>query len=415
MKPLPKLSGIRFDRNEWAGAFGDIGTDLPLLIMLIIACDLSAASVLTIFGVMQIVAALAYRIPMPVQPLKAVAALAIASAGTAGKIPASVIYGAGFGIGAVMLLLTLTGLIERLGRIIPKAVIRGIQLGLGIKLGLIALTKYVYIPDDGTWGILLAVTAFIVATILFGNRKYPASLIIIGLGLIYAFSTSVDLSTFQSSFGFSLPAVHAVQFSDIYEGLLWAGFAQIPLSLGNSIYATRQLADDYFPQAKVTERKIGLSYSLINLVCPFFSGVPVCHGSGGIAGHYAFGGRTGGSVIIYGCMFLMLGLFFSAGFTNVIQVFPFQILGVILLFEGFVLIRLIRDLLPVRHEFVVALLIGAVAQIPRYGFLFGLVGGIVVLRGIELARSRTARPDCAAKKALSSTSQDNASPHHEKV
>jgi len=406
MKLLPKLSGIRFDRNEWAGAFGDIGTDLPLLILLIVACDLSAASVLTIFGLMQIVAALSYRIPMPVQPLKAVAALAIAAAGTGHKIPPAVIYGAGFGIGAVMLLLTLTGLIERLGRIIPKAVIRGIQLGLGIKLGLIALRKYVYIPDDGTWGILLAVTAFIVAALLFGNRKYPASLIIIGLGLIYAFSTRVGLGTFQSSFGFSLPSLHSVGFSDIYEGLLWAGFAQIPLSLGNSIYATRQLAADYFPKSNVTERKIGLSYSLINLVCPFFSGVPVCHGSGGIAGHYAFGGRTGGSVIIYGCLFLMLGLFFSSGFGNVIHVFPFQVLGVILLFEGFVLVRLLRDVMPVRHEFAVALLVGAVAQIPRYGFLFGLVGGIIVIKAIEMARSRSENPQSAGKKRTAAVEKE---------
>jgi len=117
--------------------------------------------------------------------------------------------------------------------------------------------------------------------------------------------------------------------------------------------------------------------------------VPVCHGSGGMAGHYAFGGRTGGSVIIYGGLFLTLGLFFSGGFAEVIHVFPKPILGVILLFEGLVLIRLVRDIAPVRHELVIAILLGGVAQVPRFGFLAALVGGIVVMKVIELVRSRS--------------------------
>ena len=31
------LISIRFDRNEVAGAFGDIGTDLPLIVAMILA------------------------------------------------------------------------------------------------------------------------------------------------------------------------------------------------------------------------------------------------------------------------------------------------------------------------------------------------------------------------------------------
>src|SRR5213594_4286235 len=71
----PATGGIRFDRNELSGAFGDVGTDLPLIFGLILAARLDTASVLVLFGAMQLVTALAYRMPMPVQPLKAMAAL----------------------------------------------------------------------------------------------------------------------------------------------------------------------------------------------------------------------------------------------------------------------------------------------------------------------------------------------------
>jgi hypothetical protein len=76
------------------------------------------------------------------------------------------------------------------------------------------------------------------------------------------------------------------------------------------VLATRQLAEDLYPRRGVTAKQIGLTYSLMNLVNPFISGLPVCHGSGGMAGHYAFGGRTGGSVILYGAFYLTLGLIF---------------------------------------------------------------------------------------------------------
>src|SRR5207244_13163604 len=61
---------IRFDRNELSGAFGDMGTDVPLIIGVALASHLDGASVLIMFGVMQILNGIASRMPMPVQPLK---------------------------------------------------------------------------------------------------------------------------------------------------------------------------------------------------------------------------------------------------------------------------------------------------------------------------------------------------------
>lgn len=113
----------------------------------------------------------------------------------------------------------------------------------------------------------------------------------------------------------------------------------------------------------------------MNLINPFFGGVPTCHGSGGMMGHYAFGGRTGGSVIIYGLIFLTLGLFFSGSFQHVVQIFPLPVLGTLLLFEGLRLILLARDLMEEKTELAITVLVGLMAVGLPYGYLVGMVVG----------------------------------------
>lgn len=367
---------IRFSTNEWSGAFGDLGTDLPLLVGMILAAHLDAASVLTLFGVMQILTALRYRIPMPVQPLKAMAALVIAQ-----KIPGNVLYGAGLAIGIVMLLLTVTGLVDWVARIIPKAVVRGIQLGLGLQLASIALKDYA--GRDGVNGWLLAAVGFATTIVLIGKRKMPSALVLIGLGCAYAFLFRLAPSDLVTAAGWRTPSWHNPSGSDVWTGFLVLALPQIPLSLANSILATRQIAEDFFPERHITVRDISLTYAAMNLLNPFGSGVPTCHGSGGMAGHYAFGGRTGGSVIIYGALYLVLGLFFRRGFDRVVQVFPMPILGVLLLFEALTLILLVRDLSHIPSEFFVAVLVGLIAAHVPYGYLVALIAGTLILFAIK--------------------------------
>jgi MFS superfamily sulfate permease-like transporter len=115
----------------------------------------------------------------------------------------------------------------------------------------------------------------------------------------------------------------------------------------------------------------------MNLVNPFLGGIPTCHGSGGMAGHYAFGGRTGGSVVIYGAIYLVLGLLFGPGFQTVVHVFPLPILGVLLFFEAVTLLALARDLAGSAPDFLLAVLVGVVASAVPYGYLVGLVTGLL--------------------------------------
>ncbi|TGE16148.1 transporter [Hymenobacter elongatus] len=368
--PAP-VRRIRFDRNELAGAFGDLGTDLPLLIGVIAASGVDSAGLLIVFGLLQMFSGLWYGMPMPVQPLKAFAALVIAQ-----KIPGRIIFGGGLAIGVSMLLLSVTGLIDALARLIPKPVVRGIQFGLALQLATLALKEYV--PADGTAGYALAAAAFVVTVLLLGNRRWPAALVVIALGVLYALVFKLDLATAQRAIGLHLPAWHVPQRADIITGAILLALPQIPLSLGNSILATRQVIHDHYPERQVTVRQISLTYALMNVVAPFFGGFPVCHGSGGMVGHYAFGARTGGSVVLYGCLFLVLGLFFSQGFAEVVQIFPLPILGVLLLFEALTLATLLRDLATSKADLTVALLVGVLCSGLPYGYLVGLVIGTAV-------------------------------------
>jgi xanthine/uracil/vitamin C permease (AzgA family) len=362
---------IRFDRNELGGSFGDIGTDLPLIIGMILACKLDTASTLIMFGAMQVLTGIIYGMPMPVQPLKAMAVIMISQ-----KLGGNVLYGAGLSIGIIMLVLSTTGLLSWLGRLIPLCVVRGIQLGLGLSLSTLALKTYVL--GGGVEGYMLAGVCFIIILFLLGNRKYPAALAVIAIGAIWAVAFKLDIYKISHAIGISLPGFFIPARSDILQGLCVLVLPQIALSLSNSIIATKQTANDLFPEKKISIGKIGLTYSVMNLINPFFSGIPTCHGAGGMAGHYAFGGRTGGSIVIYGSLYLVAGLFFSRGFEEVIKMFPLPVLGVVLLFEGISLMSFVKDIAGSKADLLVALLVAVCSLCIPNGFAIGLIIGTIV-------------------------------------
>jgi hypothetical protein len=364
---------VRFDRNEFSGAFGDLGTDFPLIAGMILVGGLDAASVLILFGAMQVLTGFVYGLPMPVQPLKAMAVIVITQ-----KVSGNVLYGGGLAIGLLMLLMTLSGLIDWLGRAVPKSVVRGIQLGLGLQLASLALKDYV--PADGWPGYALAAAAFVLTLLLLGNRRFPPAPLLIVLGVAYALAFKLDPGALAGSIGFRLPRLHQPSLQDVLTGLVVLALPQIPLSLSNAILATRQVAADLFPERGVTVRQVSLTYAAMNLINPFFGGVPTCHGSGGIAGHYAFGARTGGSAVIDGLLYLILGLFFSAGFHQAINLFPKPVLGVILFFEALVLMRLVRDMTAAVKDFSIVLLVGLIAFGLPYGYVIGLVIGWILVK-----------------------------------
>jgi xanthine/uracil/vitamin C permease (AzgA family) len=280
-------------------------------------------------------------------------------------------------VGVVMLVLTVTRLIEWLARVVPKTVVRGIQFGLGLQLATLALKNYV--QADGAAGYMLAAVSFVIVIALMGNRRFPAALIVIALGIIYALVLKVDFRVLSQGAGFRLPHVYSLTRQDLLTGLIVLAIPQIPLSLGNSILATRQIAEDFFPERPLTVRTISFTYSLMNLVNPWFGGVPTCHGSGGMAGHYTFGARTGGSVVIYGCLYLTVGLFFSGCFAQLIQMFPQPVLGVLLAFEGLAMLLLVRDIASSKADLLIAMLVGLMAAGLPNGYAIGLIVGTALV------------------------------------
>lgn len=361
----------RFDRNEWSGSFGDIGTDLPLLVAMIAAAGLDSAPVFIVFGLLQIASGVLYGLPMPMQPLKAMAVLVITQ-----KLGGDVLAGGGLAIAAVMLLLSLSGALEKLARLIPHSVVRGMQLGLGFSLVSLALKTYV--PAGGVSGYVLAAIALVLIVLLWGNRRFPPALPVIGLGTAYALLVEGHAAPFTAGLGFSLPGLNFPGWENIMLGFWLLALPQLPLSLGNSVIATRQTVNDLYPQRPVTLRGIGLTYSAANLVAPLFGGVPVCHGCGGLAGHHGFGARTGGSVVIYGGMYVALGLIFGQAADQVVRLFPQPVLGVVLLFEAVLLMRLARDTASDSREFLIALLVGALAFGLPHGFAVAMIVGTAV-------------------------------------
>lgn len=372
---MPVLIKPRFDRHELAGAFGDIGTDLPLIAGILLATRLEPAGVFISFGLAQIASGLLYGLPMPIQPLKAMAVVVIAGQATGGQFQL-----AGLMIGALMLGLTFSGLLDRLQKLIPVLVVRGIQAGLGIALARTALGLS---GREGTWGWVAAAVAVTALIWLRGHRHMPGALLVVGTGALWAAFTRIDWTTLAHGFGWVAPTPAALPWNQWLIAFTLLVLPQVPLSLSNSVIATQRTVSDLFPDRPVSLRSIGRSYGLINLLSPWLGGIPMCHGCGGLAGYYALGARTGGSVIIYGSLYLVVGALFSGAFQEVLRAFPAPVLGAVLLVEAGVLLLLLRE---VPRNPLALSLAGAVALICVFapqGYLTGMIVGCLLFYSLR--------------------------------
>ena len=376
MTDAPLAPRVRLDRHELAGAFGDIGTDLPLIVGLIAFCGLDPASVCIVFGLLQMATGFVYGIPMPVQPLKAMAAIMLAQ-----KLSPGTLAAGGIVIGATMLALAATRSLDWLARIVPPAVVRGIQLGLGLVLARLALGEYA--GADGARGYVLMSVALLALLLLRKQHRVPGPLVVILIGVAYAFLHGLSAPAGGTLMGLSLPRFGVPTRDEFARGALLLALPQLALSLGNSVLATSQATRDLFPARAVGVTRIGFTYGLMNVIAPFFGGIPVCHGCGGLAGFHAFGARTGGAPILYGAMFVIIGLLFAPGFATVVRLFPMPILGTVLLMESVSLMLLVGDVATDRRQLWIALLVGAaVIGLPN-GYVVGLVGGTLIAHAVK--------------------------------
>ncbi len=122
----------RFDRMEWAGAFGDLGTLIPFVVAYIAVVKMDPFGVFFSLGTSMLASGLYYRTPFPVQPMKAIGAVAATQAAQTATITQNTIYGAGLVTGLAWLVLGLTGAARHVGRWAPRPVVVGIVFGLGL-------------------------------------------------------------------------------------------------------------------------------------------------------------------------------------------------------------------------------------------------------------------------------------------
>ena len=325
-----RIGEFEFNRRELAGAMGDFGTLLPLAAGYIAVCGLDPAGFLVTMGLVNVALGLIYRLPMPLEPKKVVAVVAIAE-----RWSPALIYTTGWTLGLIWLVLALSGLVERLVVLIPPAVVRGIQLALGVTLALAGLRMM------STWWVM-GLVAVAMALLLRENRHLPAAiaLVLLGLGVIIWQGRGDEVLRF----GFRLPPLTWPRSDLVISGLLGAGLAQIPLTLTNATIATAALIRDYFPDKAVPERKLVLNMGVMNVIACFFGGMPMCHGAGGLAGQYYFGARTGGASILEGLIEIGMGLFLADSLLGLFQTFPQAILGGMMVLVAWQLARRVVQL-----------------------------------------------------------------------
>ena len=320
----------RFNRFEWAGAFGDLGTLIPFIVGYVSVVGMDPCGVLFAFGLGMVASGSHYGTPFPVQPMKAIGAIATAQAGNA-AITANAVGAAGLVTGVLWLLLGATGLAKRLSTWVSNAVASGLVLGLGFGLLLAAIRMMA----DG-W--LLAGAALTGTLLLLTRPAVPAMLLLIvfgaGAALFQDPALARELRAIEPQWRLPAFTLAGLSWADLAAGALLLALPQMPLTLGNAVIATTRENNRLFPDRPVSERKLMLSTGVMNLGSAVLGGVPMCHGAGGMAGHVRFGARTGGALIILGAILLSLAVFFSESIQTLFRMFPAPILGVILFLAG---------------------------------------------------------------------------------
>ncbi|XP_074280467.1 molybdate transporter 1-like [Silene latifolia] len=402
-------------KSKWGelnGAMGDLGTFIPIVLALTLARNLDLGTTLIFTGVYNIVTGAIYGVPMPVQPMKSIAAVAIANPDFG--IPE--IMAAGICTGGILFVLGVTQLMQLVYWLIPLSVVRGIQLSQGLSFAMSAV-KYIRSNQDfvksksvgdrpwlGLDGLLLAIICACFIILVNGGGKeretddeynlgnngndkgektgfrrvlyaLPSAFIIFMLGVILAIATGPK--EIGKGFKFGPSSIHFVNISKQAwkDGFLKGTIPQLPLSVLNSVIAVCKLSADLFPEKDFTATSISATVGMMNLVGCWFGAMPCCHGAGGLAGQYKFGGRSGGCVALLGTAKLILGIVLGGSIIKLLDQFPVGVLGVLLLFAGLELAMACRDMNTKEESFVMLLVtaVSLVASGASLGFLCGII------------------------------------------
>lgn len=317
------------------------------------------------FGVFALVTALIYRRPVPVQPMKVVAAVAIA-----GGLSAEGVSGSGLLLGVVLLVLALFGLVGRLGRLIPETVMNGVQLGVGLYLAMAGIELVV----GEVWLGIIALSAVLLMQL--SPLRPAAALLVLSAAAAWGVSQApqaldrLDLGLFLPVF--ALPGLDGLRQAGL-EALL----PQLALTLTNATVITAAIAAEYFPRDRdrITPDRLALSTGALNLLLAPLGAIPMCHGAGGLVVQHRFGARTGLAPAIFGISCLLLGLFLGPNALLLLASLPMAAVGALLVVAGvdLAITRRLRRASPDRLLVITLTGLACVAGNVALGLLVGIL------------------------------------------
>ncbi|OUJ18432.1 Sulfate permease, MFS superfamily transporter [Methanonatronarchaeum thermophilum] len=313
--------------------------------------DISLPHVLFVFAVFQVVWGVWYGFPVSVEPMKALAALAIA--GTIGYGELAV---AGLLLGVILLVVGVTNTLEKTRKWIGEPVIRGVQFAVGLLLFETGLELTIADPGFAVVGIVIVLVLGVL------GFKQVTAITILVLGIL----TALYLTGFPSPQLPGLPDIPAL--TDSFTWSMAEGvFAQFAMTIGNAALATSLMLQDFY-KADISPDQLSSSMGVMNLTSIPLGGIPMCHGCDGVAGKYKFGAETGGTNIIIGLFYLIAGFFIT---STLLQAFPIAILGVLLLIIAFTLGKNILK----STDYKIPILIGALTILTNLGiaFIIGII------------------------------------------
>jgi sulfate permease, SulP family len=322
----------RLALRELSGGFGDVGMLVPLAVGLIAVNGLNATAVFGGAGLLYIATALCFRVPVPVQPLKAFAAAAIALQLDAATIAAGALMMAG-----TMATLACLGVADRLAARFPMVLVRGIQVSVSLLLAKAAVELAEkgnwpgLAPIDPTLSLALAAAACAFLLACRDSSLLPGSLIVLATGVVVGLLAGGPPGGLQAGpgpVGLGVP-----QGADLAVALTGLLLAQLPLTFGNSVVATADVERAYFGARarRVTPSRLAASIAGANLLAGLSGGLPACHGAGGVTAHYKLGARTAWATAAAGAVFVALAVTLGASLPALLMLLaPGALAGMLL-------------------------------------------------------------------------------------